>query len=170
MVAPSVGWRKTGRIDSMGGRFWPRRGHLHHCKTEADFLSGPGFAFIPGTAFLVHREVFQETGGLDEALVIYWDDVDWSMRVQAKGYPLRLDLQWQVRHHVGKTCHGKSLYSLYYFQRNRRRISRRYCKNGLETLVFEVLFSIDLIRLFVKLVRRARWRDLGYLHRIWLEA
>jgi GT2 family glycosyltransferase len=168
IVAPLVFRKKADRVDSLGGHFIPGRARLRHCRGRGDFdqqASTSVRRYIPGTAFLVHREVFESSRGLDERLCIYWDDVDWSVRIEALGFPLQVDPEWKVRHRVGKTAHGKPLYSLYYFQRNRRLISWRYAR-GLERVPLSVVLAGEWVRLTWRLLRSRRFGDLRYIPRI----
>lgn len=119
---------------------------------------------MPGSAFAVHQEVFKKTGGMDESLGTYWDDVDWSMRAKKLGFKLELDRDWRVRHHIGKTCHQNPLYSIYYFQRNRKKIAWKYTPNLLKPVLVANLANSWLLLGF-NLVRKGRFRDLKHLHR-----
>lgn len=128
LTGPLVYRRKAGQIDSLGALFSPFRGRLKHCRSQKEFLRTRSLwtTYIPGSAFLIHRDVFKSVGGFDEMLFTYWEDVDFSVKVKKMGFPLQIQPDWKVLHGVGKTCHGKSLYSVYYFQRNRRIVSQRY--------------------------------------------
>lgn len=169
IVAPKVLRRKAELVDSLGGHFIPSRARLVHCKSGEEFDAGRTQRgvrrYIPGTAFLVHREVFEKSAGLDERLCIYWDDVEWSARIDDLGFPLLTDPGWRVLHKVGKTAHSKSLYSLFYFQRNRRIISWRYAGRG-ERILLSFLLLKEWLRLTARLVATRRYNDLAYLPRI----
>ncbi len=46
-------------------------------------------AWASGTAWVVRRPVWEETGGFDEHITLYGEDRDLSWRIRAKGYAIR---------------------------------------------------------------------------------
>ncbi|HEX4924525.1 MAG TPA: hypothetical protein VFV50_10580, partial [Bdellovibrionales bacterium] len=121
-------------------------------------------SYVPGSGFAVHRAVFARAGGMDTALGTYWDDVDWSVRVQRAGFELRSDPNFVLRHYIGKTCHQNPLYSIYYFQRNRKRVSWKYTTHASRPWL-AMRLTRSWARLGFNLLRKGRWRELKYLHR-----
>lgn len=162
MVAPRIELRKTGRVDSLGGTFDPARARLLHCQSELEFHKPKLRHYIPGTAFLIHRDLFKLVGGFDETLGTYWEDVDFSQRVQAHGMELSLDPLWRIQHQVGKTCRPLAEYSLYYFQRNRKRISLRYSPRWRRPSL-RIHLMLSWVTLGLRLMRQGRSRDLKWL-------
>ena len=118
LIAPRILLKNSLKIDSLGGTFDPAHGKLRHCYNLDEFYNSPHLRYVPGTAFLLHREVFEKTKGFDESLFTYWEDVDFSQRVAQLHYPILIDQNWVIRHSVGKTCHKNPLYTIYYFQRH----------------------------------------------------
>jgi GT2 family glycosyltransferase len=41
---------------------------------------------VTGACLLVRREVFEEVGGLDETLAVAFNDIDFCLKVRARGY------------------------------------------------------------------------------------
>lgn len=165
IVAPVIYKRKIGIIDSIGGGFKPSKGRIVHFRSLEDFRSAKQngwIPYLPGSSFLLHREIFKKIGGMDTSLGTYWDDVDWSVRAQKSNFQIQSDSNFQVLHRIGKTCHKNSLYSLYYFQRNRKRISWKYCPRHLRAGLVSKL-TMDWIRLTAKLVSKKRFSDLKHL-------
>jgi len=165
-VIPQIYRRSLEQVDSVGGLFYSSLGKLVHCKTSKEFFDAGDEVtrYIPGSAFMVHRTVFEKTCGMNERLGTYWDDVDWSIRIQDSGFQLQVQENWNVLHHVGKTCQKKSLYSIYYFQRNRKRISWKYSKpSERPKLVYHL--AKDWARLSLQLVKKKRFSDLSLLQK-----
>ena len=156
LYAPLIYFRGTGRVDSIMGRFDPTRARLEHIKSS-DNLHGR--VYVPGTSFLIHRDVFLKVGGFDESLFTYWEDVDFSQRVHECGFPVEHDPGFSLLHRVGKTCHKHSYYTSYLYHRNRRLVSRRYCpwprRPQLETELFGAWIKHSL-----SLARKKRWSDM----------
>jgi GT2 family glycosyltransferase len=54
--------------------------------------------YAVGTAFATRRKVWEQSGGFDETMFMYADDLDWSWRIRLLGYALALDEQVVVYH------------------------------------------------------------------------
>jgi GT2 family glycosyltransferase len=169
LVGPKIFKRKVPVIDSLGCVFEPAQGSLHHLKRRGEFESRPfsflrQLPFISGAAFLIHQKVFSQTQGFDETLGTYWEDVDLSCRTLKASFELRLEENWQVIHKIGKTCHGHAEYTLFYYQRNRKRVSYKYARVW-ERPLLAVYLAKDWAKLTFRLVKTGRRHDLHWLKR-----
>lgn len=145
-VAPLIYFRKKEKIDSIGGIFYPNKAHLHHCRNENEFqIKKNSYLYAPGTAFFLHKDVFNKVGLIDQSLHTYWEDVDYSVRVQKSGFPILIDSTTTILHRVGKTCHDDTFYTTYLFQRNKKKISLKYATHLGKIRLFFV-FLRDLYR------------------------
>jgi hypothetical protein len=166
LIAPLIYARKHGRVDSLGGKFHVRKAHLSHCKSEEEFRQSAR-PYIPGTAFWIHRGVFEKTRGFDESLQTYWEDVDLSQRVRGLGLTLATDARTEVLHAIGKTCHKDTLYTTYLYQRNRKRVSLKYASQKVP--VYGALWKSWLMT-GAKLTQKRQWERLKLLSKaIWDE-
>lgn len=147
LYAPLIFRRKIGIVDSLGGLFNVAKGQLQHCRHSEAWLKAPdsSFRYVPGTAFWMHKEIFDAAGFFDESLGTYWEDVDYSMRVQIKNLRLGLQESTTIVHSVGKTCHKKAYYTAFLFHRNRYKITMRYLKRWDLKLVFLMQFLKELV-------------------------
>lgn len=161
-VAPQILIKKTKLRDSLGGAFYPEIARIYHCKSVQEFQS-TAKRYIPGTAFLLHREVFESAGHFDESLDTFWEDVDFSQRVEALNYRLTVDDKWLVEHTRGKTTRKYRHYTLYLFQRNRKIVSKRYCPEHLKALLY-IRLMISWSETFLSLVARGRFQDIKLLY------
>ena len=160
LYAPLIYFRKLDKIDSLGGFFYPNLAKLVHVKNEKDF-SGyfsnitskislrRKLPYVPGSAFLIDRDLFHRLKGMDESLHTYWEDVDFSVRCFLSGENIGVIKDWQLLHRVGKTCHQKPFYTTYLYQRNRRIVSFRYANFFYKPLLFALWF-FPFIRLLWK--------------------
>lgn len=131
LLAPKIYRRSTIRIDSIGGKGNMRSLELRHCHSESDFrhLERDEFPYVPGTAFLIHREVFNSYGGFDEDYHTYWEDVDFSFRIwRCQPHFLDLISGWELIHKVGKTCHKNPFYTRHLFPQNREKFRNKYLR------------------------------------------
>lgn len=126
--APIIYRRKINMIDSVGGGFIPEQEKIYHFKSFEEWnLTAPlKFPYIPGTAFILHKSVFEKIGLFDETLHTYWEDVDFSVRAFNLGIKMGPSDSMQLIHKVGKTCHKNKFYTSYLFQKNKTIVSNRY--------------------------------------------
>lgn len=160
LFAPLIYFRKLDRIDSLGGFFYPNLAKLVHVKNEKDFSAyfsnttskvslRRKIPYVPGSAFLIDRDLFLRLKGMDESLHTYWEDVDFSVRCFLSGENVGIVKDWKLLHRVGKTCHQKPFYTTYLYQRNRRIVSFRYANFFYKPLLFALWF-FPFIRLLWK--------------------
>lgn len=147
ILAPCIERRKTGRIDSIGGKLEIYRGRLRHLNEVKGQL--PRNFYVPGTAFIVSRSAWEKLAGFDEVLGTYWEDVDLSFRARALGIFLGVAPELTLEHGVGKTCHGNPFYTVYHYHRNRRKVVLRHA-NRLEKSVFLPLYYAQMSKKLVK--------------------
>jgi GT2 family glycosyltransferase len=85
----------TGLYKLLGRR---RSGHTllagyweHDCERDVDWVAG-AFMLLP-------REVFEQTGGFDERLFMYGEDMEWCQRIRDRGWRVRYFPQAKIVHH-----------------------------------------------------------------------
>lgn len=67
------------------------------------------FDFLPSHAWLIKTEVFQSTGLLDEIFFpIYYDDLDFCLRLMRRNYLLYLIPQARIYHHESMSVGGRN--------------------------------------------------------------
>ena len=59
---------------------------------------------LPGTALLVRRETIEDVGALDEGFHMYFEDVEWSLRMVRGGWHLVFEPEAVVMHHGGQSA------------------------------------------------------------------
>ncbi|NJD18809.1 MAG: glycosyltransferase family 2 protein [Gemmatimonadetes bacterium] len=67
------------------GGYWP-----HHRARDVEA--------VWGAAMMVRRRGFEETGGFDEGIFMYGEDLEWCMRVRARGWRVRFHPECAVVH------------------------------------------------------------------------
>jgi GT2 family glycosyltransferase len=169
-IAPRIHFRRLGRIDSLGGQVFTNIGHLRHLKTAEEFNSVPKKEiYVPGSAFLLHKDIFAAVGAFDESLNTYWEDVEYSLRVSEKQLPIQFTTDIELIHSVGKTCHKDSFYTAYLYHRNRARVCRQKTEwahaYGLARAQLEFHFFFDFLKYSYRFASRRRWDDVKHLTR-----
>lgn len=62
---------------------------------------------VNGHCLLARREAVQDIGPMDERFFLYFEDVDWCLRIRKKGWKLYLLKDAEVVHYVGKSRMGE---------------------------------------------------------------
>ncbi len=130
---------------------------------------GPAFGspcavtFATGCALLVRREIFDRVGLLNEEFYSYFEDVEFSLRLQRAGFRILYCPDAHIWHKVGAGTQAQeySPYYLYYQTRNRfwalaasRNLVYRIYARLFEGLVY------FLLRIFLITLRRGEgWRQ-----------
>lgn len=164
LYAPLIHKRNSERVDSLGGELNLWNGRLRHRFGHLESLTlknGKEF-YVPGTAFLLHRQIFADGFRFDESLGTYWEDVDFSIRLRKAGIQCHPLPSIQLKHAIGKTCHRVSLYTTYYYQRNKGIVSRRHTQ-GIRRLSFECHYSLDIAKRALRFTKKRKWLELKLL-------
>lgn len=131
IVAPQVLYHNTNQI-------WFAGGHIHKYKALA--IHENEFAvskheeerfteYAPTCFVLFHKEVFEKVGLMDEKYFVYWDDTDFIVRAIKKGFKILYLPSYIIQHKVSISTGGRtSLFSTYYFLRNRLYFIRKHFK------------------------------------------
>ena len=103
---------------------------------------------IHGCAFLVKAEAHQKIGGFDERFYLYWEEVDYCIRVRKAGYQLLVTPNAQILHKSGGTIGGRSEHYTYYFFRNRLLLMQEHAVAAQRLFLVPLLPLYALIHLF----------------------
>lgn len=141
--------RNTTHVDSVIGAIDLKKGHLSHIK-DLSHLKPKQTTYIPGTAFGITKAAFARLDGFDETLHTYWEDVELSLRAHKLGLKLGSCDWFKIKHKIGKTCHKDRFYTLFLFQRNRKRILKKY---GTGLFRFYCLYAYDMVKIVSRILR-----------------
>jgi phosphatidylinositol alpha-1,6-mannosyltransferase len=114
-------------------------------------------SYLPGCAVLLKARALRDVGNLDSAYFLYYEDTDWFARAGRLGWKAVLVPQSKVWHkETPLSTQAKSLYSSYYFARNRLQFVRR---NRPACLAVALIWSLRYGLL--NNAARRRWLELG---------
>ena len=160
---------RTPRINYFndGNSVWYAAGNFNARKgivENGDPLENSYVNFASGCCMLLPRKIFSEVGYLDESFFMYYEDVDYSLRLINAGFLIEYISDAIVYHKVGRSSGGKSSrMSIYYNNRNRFYIIKKY-RLGLMCILYTVLTRI--FRLFAAIFAKNydmiildAWRD-----------
>lgn len=115
-LGSAVNWRTAAIMRQHAGE--PVQAWSHHAPFEVEIASG--------AAMLVKREVFERVGLMDEAFFLYFEEVDWSLKVHQAGYRILAVPSSVVWHEVSATLGASSPVIDYYMLRNQLRLIGRH--------------------------------------------
>lgn len=141
----------TGRTSATG-----------HNQEDSPSYSRPGFTRgAHGCAIMFPRKLVNETGGLCEDYFLYYEEWDFSMRLQKAGYRIWYAPDARVYHKESASVGKNNPLRDYYLTRNRILLVRRF-GTPLQRLVFAgyfliIAFPIQMLRYMVA----GKWKQLG---------
>jgi GT2 family glycosyltransferase len=63
-----------------------------------DYSHARDVDWIMGAAMLLRREIFEQTGGFDESIFMYGEEMEWCMRVRARGWRIAYTPECAIVH------------------------------------------------------------------------
>ncbi|NOZ79078.1 MAG: glycosyltransferase family 2 protein [Acidobacteria bacterium] len=117
-------------LDENGSRLWYAGGGINfltgtvtQSRSPVDAQRRRPVGFIPGSAFAINPEAWEDVGGFDPSFFLYSEDVDLCLRLRRRGWRLTFEPGMAAVHNLGQSTGSQSaspLY-LYYVTRNRLR-------------------------------------------------
>lgn len=85
-------------------KFWPKNPVANHYWLKGWDKKFPrSVDVVPGTAFLIRRQVFEQVGGFDEKFFLYFEESDLCKRVKSLGHEIWIDPQARLIHHWARS-------------------------------------------------------------------
>jgi GT2 family glycosyltransferase len=130
--------------------------------------TGP-WEFISGASMLLRLSAIKEVGGFDEALFLYWEDVDLCLRLRRAGWRVTVEPRSRVGHEGGGAVGRASPTQDYYATRNALLVVWRHARVFLPLAAVCVLLRVTLAKALRREWKRLRaawrgWKD-GVLNR-----
>jgi GT2 family glycosyltransferase len=120
-----------GRISSAGGKIDWRYASAFNVgagEIDHDQYSARPVDFINGCGFMVTRKAVDRAGMLDPKYFMYWEETDWSMRIQQAGFQVLFEARACMEHKATLQDNEQSATTIYYLTRNRLLFFSRYAK------------------------------------------
>ena len=110
-----------------------------------------------GAAFLVKRSVVTSVGMLDDRFFIYFEELDWSLRIRNAGYRIMVVPSSVVLHKESMTVGKVSPVKSFYQTRNRIVLNRKHAR-GSQRLLFRIYqFAASFPVTVLRLAGNRRW-------------
>lgn len=120
---PNVLWYAGGKIDYIRGR------QVHFgegIKDNVKFASDKIVDYASGCCMMIPRSVLDKVGFLDETYFMYWEDMDYSLRLKEAGVSICYISDAKIWHRVGMSGGSQSKMAIYYSNRNRFFLIKKY--------------------------------------------
>jgi len=108
--------------------------------------------WLSGAFFVLRREVFEKTGGFDEELAMYTEDIEWCKRINDLGFKIFFNPKIGVTHLVGASSSSGEktienvLKGIIYFH-------KKHYPDTLQRLIKIIRFGVSLRYLFFRLLK-----------------
>ncbi len=115
-------YNDPGKLWFAGGIINPITGRTKHIgKNEVDngrYESVREVDFITGCMMLVKKEAIEKAGLMDERYFLYYEDVDWNVRLKKAGYRILFNPDSVIYHKESSSTRKLSNVKMYYYDRN----------------------------------------------------
>lgn len=139
--------RRTCRVDA------PRSGQVDEGGQTEPIPSD----WLTGCCLLMKRQALERVGLLDERFFLYWEDVDWCLRLCASGFESVVVPSARIWHRISLSAGGaESALKVYHKTRSHLLFARLHAPQATPLLLKGVLF--DVAWLLVKSSNRDRFR------------
>ena len=138
---PNVIWYAGGELEyKYGGAR-----HLGLDKEDSETFSlVKSCTFVTGCCVMIHRNILEKVGLLDETYFMYGEDVDYSIRLQEEGIEILFVPTAKLWHKVGGS--GTSKINIYYDTRNKLYIMDKY---GFPK-ISKVRYRVKILLLYIR--------------------
>jgi len=115
-------WSTGGKIDKV--RFTAGLRELGKLKSKV--IKPSEVDFIPGTAMLIRREVFEDIGLFEEDYFLYYEEVDFCIKAKRAGFKLIVNPTAVITHYPSSTVGKNSPAMRYFMARNHLLLVERF--------------------------------------------
>ena len=140
---PSEFWYAGGEISRWKGT------SVHRTKVSPEGQVG----FATGCCIFLHRSIVERYGLFDENYFMYYEDTDFSIKMQQCGVMIYYVPSAKIWHKVGRSSKKITGFQEYYLQRNRLYLIYKYRKHFLFLICMMYFIITRGIMLFVRAIQ-----------------
>ena len=134
IVSPAIQFELNKKnIFDVGGKinkFFLRTSHDEVLSVNG--LKSREVKYVSGAAMLIKKEVFKKIGFFDERFFLYYEDVDFCLRAQKKGFKIIVDPEAVILHSLSKTIGKVSPLGVYYQTKSALVFANKYAESILD--------------------------------------
>ncbi len=153
-VSPSIYDFITRKLIFSGvrplGKFLIR---INYTEEEAESQEIP---LAIGTAVMVRKKVYEQTGGWPELYFLYEEELDWSLNIARCGYTIWYEKDAVIYHKGAMTTGKESLLQQYYLTRNRLLLYKRNLSGFYRVASIAFYLFIAFPQLYVKRIQTGK--------------
>jgi len=102
-------------------------------------------AYAHGCAMMIPYKIIEKIGFLDDQYFIYYEELDFSERVNAAGYKVYYNPTAEIYHKESMTTGKNSTFKEYYHTKNRILFMRKYSKKWFQIFSYGIYFILLII-------------------------
>ncbi len=107
--------------------------------------------YVSGTALLIHKNVLNDIGLMDESFFLYYEDTEWALRASKKGYK-HFIVPSSIIYHKESVSTGKFSYNyVYYHTRNALMMAKKHGNIFIKIYLFFFIIQ-KITKQFFKLI------------------
>jgi len=115
--------------------------------------------YLLGTCLLVNLDIISSIGFLDERFFMYYEDLDWSIRVRQAGYRLRLVSEAHLYHRVALSTGGlDSPTRRYYLAKSSFLFWRTHAHKGIPAAII-IFRLLSIIKTTFRLLTQGKYQS-----------
>ncbi len=149
---PTTIWFEGGEYNP----FWATASHVPLAR-----FGRSSRRYLSGCSLLIGRRAWERIGALDDALFMYGEDIDYSIRAERAGLPLRIATESRVLHAVGASSGMRTPSAYRNFVSSSVRVSIRH--HGRKYVIPTTLFHVTRMLTLLVVKRRDPRAMRGYL-------
>ncbi|MEG2060620.1 MAG: glycosyltransferase family 2 protein [Alistipes sp.] len=116
--------------------------------------------YAHGAAMMIRREAIDQAGLMPELYFLYYEELDWSLRIRAAGYRITYEPRCTVYHKESATTGQQSPLRSYYLTRNRLLFAQRNLRGAARPLSLAYQLCVAIPKSIVTALLHHR-RDLA---------
>jgi len=124
-IGPRHSWG-DGRFQASYGKFPALSTEILSKVIQKRIIPEGEVDWLSASCLLLRRKTLQDTGLLDEALFMYFEDVDLCTRIRKKGWRIRYLPMVSIVHYHGKSVETNVLTSLFEYRRSQLYFTKKY--------------------------------------------
>jgi N-acetylglucosaminyl-diphospho-decaprenol L-rhamnosyltransferase len=148
----------VGALHALVGTVWPGNPATRRYHMADRVRSGPSDVdWVSGSCMLVRRAAFDQVGGFDPGYFMYFEELDFCLRLARAGWRVVLEPQAVAVHHIGGSTSSAPYRKVINHHRSAVRFYRRRYEGDPRILLTPVVAAGLAARLVVSLART--WWD-----------
>lgn len=137
----------------------PYLGASGYLMTDWDHARSRPVDHVTGACYFVRRDLFETLGGFDERFFVYFEDLDFSMRVREAGWDIRYLATAFGQHRGGWSTGQGRRTRLYHDWRSRAAFAHKHFGSAGAAAVVMVTAVVDPFVRVASAVRHRSWRE-----------